>query len=240
MSGEVVGRVAELWRYPVKSMGGEPLGELYVDKHGVVGDRAYAVFDEEMGEIASAKNPKAYGILLGCSAKYVGEPLQSDPPRVAITLPDGYESGDMDDVVHSLSQLLGRRVRLISSGGGEPYHDSTHIHLITTKSLAMLSSILPHTSVDRRRFRPNIVVESGRELEELSWVGGSLRIGGAELYVKKPCKRCVMTTLPQGELPPAKEILEYLRERHDGSFGIYCVVRRPGRIRVGDDVVLMF
>ncbi|MDJ0269706.1 MAG: MOSC N-terminal beta barrel domain-containing protein [Aigarchaeota archaeon] len=178
MSGEVVGRVAELWRYPVKSMSGESLEELYVDKHGVVGDRVYAVFDEEMGGIASAKNPTAYGILLSCSARYVGEPLQSDPPQVAITLPDGYEVETMSGAARRLSQLLGRRARLINSRGGEPYHDSTHIHLITTKSLSMLNTNLPSTGVDRRRFKPNIVVENEQELEELSWVGGNLRIGG--------------------------------------------------------------
>ncbi|MDJ0269705.1 MAG: hypothetical protein NXY59_04010 [Aigarchaeota archaeon] len=49
-----------------------------------------------------------------------------------------------------------------------------------------------------------------------------------------------MTTLPQGELPPVREILEYLREHHGGSFGIYCVVRRPGKIRIGDEVMLIF
>src|SRR5712664_1281771 len=89
-SGERVGTVRALWRYPVKSMLGEELDVLEVSGGGVVGDRAYALRDRETGKVASAKHPRLWPSLLGCRAAFVeatraGERL----PAVRIELADG-------------------------------------------------------------------------------------------------------------------------------------------------------
>jgi uncharacterized protein YcbX len=64
----IVGSVAELWRFPVKSMQGEQLREVEITARGVVGDRAYALIDAETGKVASAKSVKLFPELLACRA----------------------------------------------------------------------------------------------------------------------------------------------------------------------------
>src|SRR5580765_224314 len=73
--GEVVGLISELWRFPVKSMGGERLSEVEVTERGFHGDRAYALIDMETGRVVSAKSVKRFPGLLNCKASFV-EPAQ--------------------------------------------------------------------------------------------------------------------------------------------------------------------
>jgi len=106
--------VAELWRYPVKSMQGEQLDAADVSESGLTGDRAYAVVDEATGKVGSAKHPRLWGTLLQCQARYVREPTPEAPlPPVSITLPggDGTTSDD-PEVDRRLSAVFGRPVRL--------------------------------------------------------------------------------------------------------------------------------
>ena len=83
--GAVVGHVAALWRFPLKSMLGERLERLEVEARGVVGDRGYALWDGALGRVASAKNPRRWGALLPCRARYLAEPRAGvpRPPRPA-------------------------------------------------------------------------------------------------------------------------------------------------------------
>jgi MOSC domain-containing protein len=107
----IVGRVREVWRYPLKSMAGERLEAAGVGTRGLYGDRGWALRDEAAGEIRGAKiNPA----LMLCAARYREEPAaEGAPPHADITFPDGTEtSTDAADVNESLSQLLGRKVTL--------------------------------------------------------------------------------------------------------------------------------
>lgn len=106
--------VRGLYRYPVKSMLGETLEECVVGPAGVVGDRGYALVDESDGKMASAKNPRKWGGLLGFAATYVDEPVADEPlPPVEITFPDGeVVRSDAADCDALLSKALGREVRL--------------------------------------------------------------------------------------------------------------------------------
>ncbi len=106
----VVGRVAQLWRYPVKSMGGERLAHSTLGPRGIVGDRGWALRDEQAGEIRGAKKLAA---LLHCSARYLEEPGNDTIPCAEISLPDGSQlRSDDSDAAVRLSQLLGRQVTL--------------------------------------------------------------------------------------------------------------------------------
>jgi uncharacterized protein len=107
-------RVAELWRYPVKSMQGERVDDADATDAGFTGDRAYAVIDPESGKVGSAKHPRLWGALLQCKARYLATPAPgAPPPAVSITLPDGDETGSEDpDVDDRLSALFGRPVQL--------------------------------------------------------------------------------------------------------------------------------
>ena len=108
-------RVTGIWRYPVKSMLGEPLSECEIGPTGIAGDRAFAVIDADDGTVASAKNPRKWAALLGCRASLV------DGSVAEITLPDGstVRTGDtkVDDAV---SAVCGRAVHVSSTppGGG--------------------------------------------------------------------------------------------------------------------------
>jgi MOSC domain-containing protein len=123
MAGVVV---SQLWRFPVKSMGGNQVDEMRVDGRGAHADRLWAVRDLENDITASARRmPK----LLGCSAAYVTAPGPDagpgNVPEVTITFPDGTACSSSDPAVHGrLSDLVGRDVRLTAL---PPRHDvSTH------------------------------------------------------------------------------------------------------------------
>jgi uncharacterized protein YcbX len=104
------GRVREIWRYPVKSMAGEPLDYSDVAANGLWGDRGWAVRDETTGEIHNAKR---HPVLMQCFAAYRVAPREDVIPHVEITLPDGTKiSSDSSDVSRRLSELMQRHVTL--------------------------------------------------------------------------------------------------------------------------------
>ena len=107
----IVGRVGEVWRYPLKSMAGERLEGSGVGESGLYGDRGWALRDEEAGEIRGAKMSPA---LMLCAARYRAQPAAvGAPPHADITLPDGSATAtDAPDVNERLSELVGRRVTL--------------------------------------------------------------------------------------------------------------------------------
>jgi uncharacterized protein len=105
-----IGTVKELWRYPVKSMGGEQIAEAMVGPVGVPGDRGWALRDETKGEIRGAKKLPA---LLQCAARYTAEPDATTIPSAEITLPDGARlRTDDPEAAVALTALLGRPVTL--------------------------------------------------------------------------------------------------------------------------------
>ncbi len=117
----VVGTVAEIWRYPVKSMHGEQLQSSSISPRGVPGDRGWAVRDESIGEIRGAKKiPK----LMMCSARYIEEPTTDSIPDVEITLPSGKTLLTSDSIANErLSEFLDREVTLWPI---QPASDSDH------------------------------------------------------------------------------------------------------------------
>jgi MOSC domain-containing protein len=284
-----IGRVRELWRYPVKSMGGERLQTASIGPLGVVGDRGWATRDEQAGEIRGAKKLPA---LLQCSARYVEEPSPGRIPVAEIELPDGTRvQSDAPEAAARLSALVGRQVSLwplqpeaarehyrraapdnpdfeaelreiFGRLPDEPlpdlalfpaeifefasplgtYFDAYPLHLMTTATLAEMARRNASARFDVRRFRPNIVVEfegAGEANAEAAWCGAELRIGEVRLPIPVPCPRCVMTTLPQGDLPKDPSVLRSIVRDAGQNLGVYATVGAPGRIAVGDPVELV-
>ncbi len=115
-------RIDALFRYPVKSMLGEQIETTTVGERGLLGDRAYALIDQQTGKVASAKNPRRWGGLFEFRAAFVNEPrAESELPPVRITMPDG-SSVDSDDrdIHRTLSTALGRPVRIETRPPGDP------------------------------------------------------------------------------------------------------------------------
>ena len=106
----VIGRVRELWRYPVKSMGGERLQAAMLTARGIPGDRGWALRDEKSGEVRGAKKMPA---LMGCAAGYLEEPTGSAIPPARVRFPDGASVLTTDPAANDLlSKLLGRTVTI--------------------------------------------------------------------------------------------------------------------------------
>jgi hypothetical protein len=179
--------IAELWRYPVKSMGGERVESLELRTSAVVGDRRWAARNIETGKIVSAKRPRPYGQLLEWSAN-----TRADG-RVVVTPPDGREftagSGELDA---ALSEALGEPVQLVEveEGREETYGskwpeipgtvlsdvevdlpvaaltektsfvDASAVHIIVNQSMTHLASMLDGVKLGVERFRPNIVLDA--------------------------------------------------------------------------------
>lgn len=110
----IVGSVAGLWRFPVKSMRGEQLEQAELSRRGITGDRAYALIDSETGKVVSAKSIKRFPGILNCRAEYVALPgSDSESPPVRITLPNGATiSSDSNNIDHTLSDHFQRSVTL--------------------------------------------------------------------------------------------------------------------------------
>ncbi|WP_420435437.1 MOSC domain-containing protein [Candidatus Poriferisocius sp.] len=179
--------ISELWRYPVKSMGGERVESLELRTSAVVGDRRWAVRNTETGKIASAKRPRPYGHLLSWSAKTL-----ADGGLVAVA-PDGREfavgSGELDA---ALSEALGEPIQVVEveEGREETYAsewpeipgtvlsdveidlpvaaltektsfvDAAAVHIIVNQSMVHLASLLDGVTLGVERFRPNIVLDA--------------------------------------------------------------------------------
>lgn len=121
-----LGTLGALWRYPVKSMLGEPVRQSPVDERGLLGDRGHALLDCETGFIASAKHPRKWSRLLQCRAAYVHEPRVGEAlPPVLITLPDGRTVQSTDRHVDELlSEFLLRQVRLVRVAPSTPMREA--------------------------------------------------------------------------------------------------------------------
>lgn len=125
---KILGTIASLWRFPVKSMAGEKLQELEVYEHGVVGDRAYALLDVATGKVVSAKNSKLFPQLLKCRAEFILPPSRFERnPAVAVALPNGdWVRSDQPGTNEKLSNFLGRQVMLIQTAPEDFTIDQFH------------------------------------------------------------------------------------------------------------------
>jgi uncharacterized protein YcbX len=122
------------------------------------------------------------------------------------------------------------------------FFDCAVVHVLTTATLDRLRELYPEGRFEVRRFRPNVVVETAdgaKDFVENDWIGRTLAIGDAvRLKITDPCPRCVMTTLPQGDLPKDPGILRTAAQHNQVHVGVYASVLRGGRVQRGDAVRL--
>lgn len=245
-AGTLVGRIAEIWRYPVQSMGGEQLTQTALSGDGVPGDREYGIVDPGIGEVVSAsQGRKKWRGLVTLSARLREPPAAGKLPPVEIVTPEGEAlRGDQQDIDQRLGAILGQPVHLAhratenkrSSYGHEP------LHILTTASMAAFKSRHRDGQFAPARFRPNLVIDTGDAAGyvEQAWLERHLQIGDSVRIIgTENCVRCVMTTLPQGDLPFDPAILHTVTAANSTWAGIYAGVRAPGEIKVGDPVTLL-
>jgi uncharacterized protein YcbX len=233
-------RVAELWRYPVKSLQGERLESADVSPDGLEGDRRFAIYDVETGFGLTARRVPE---LLFASARLL------TGGGVEITLPDGSVATGDD----ALSAWLGRPVTLRSAaadvarryedpvdfereatsewapflGAAGAFHDSSRarVSLVSTGTIG---------AWDRRRFRSNVLLDG--EGED-ALVGSHVTLGGAVLDVTMQIGRCVMTTRPQpGGIERDLDVLRTIASERGACLAIGALVTQAGTVRVGDEL----
>jgi len=231
-------RVAELWRYPVKSLQGERLDQAQITAHGIVGDRQWGIVDLHTGFVLTCRREPR---LLEAYARLDGD------GGVEIELPGGQVTARDED----LSEWLGRRVELwrpsvhgrasyetplgldeagewVSWEGPEgSFHDSTRtmVSLVSTTTLR---------DWDPRRFRMNVILDGDGE-DDL--VDSTVRLGDVVLQVKKQVDRCVVVTRPQpGGIERDLEVLRTIRHERSTFLGVGAVVEASGKVGVGDEL----
>jgi uncharacterized protein len=233
--------ITGLFRYPVKSMQGEPLTEAEVGSAGIVGDRQWALVDIDTGLALTARRQPE---LLFASAALEGD-------DVVITLPDGTVTSDSA----VLSAWLGHAVALTRAdavdhgtyeialdfehendpgvewfqweGPTWSFHDSTRTQVSIIGADTM-------SAWDVRRFRPNVVVAGG---DEDTWIGSMVAVGTTMLDIVKPIDRCVVTTRPQpGGIERDLDVLRTVNRDRAGNLGVGAMVTATGTIAIGDEI----
>jgi uncharacterized protein len=209
--------VAELWRYPVKSMGGEPLQECELGELGIPGDRVVHVEDARGRVLTARSRPRLllHRSILGPD----GEPLV-----------DGRPWGD-PAVARAVEEAAGEGARLVRFDGAERF-DVLPLLVATDGAIAVIGE-------DRRRFRPNILIGGVSELDERGWEGRRLQVGDARICTVSLRERCVMTTFDPDTAEQDRDVLRRIRSELGGRLALDTEVVRPGRIRVGDEVRLL-
>ena len=223
-------RVAELWRYPVKSLGGERVTSVAVNERGVAGDRIWALTDTE-GGIASGKTTRRFRALPGLMRHR--SHLDGDEP--VITLADGRSaragSPELDAVVAAISPPGWSLQREASIR----HFDAGAVHVVTTATLATLSAAAGEP-VGVERLRPNILLDTGHDapFPEGEWLGRTLRIGNVELSIVDRTVRCVMVGHGQARLEPRPKLLNTIGRANQASAGVYADVIAPGTVNQAD------
>lgn len=230
-------RVLTLHRYPVKSLQGETVPELLVDKRGAATDRAWALYTAE-GRLGSGKTTRRFQRIPGLLDLRAS--LNDAGPE--IHLPDGRRlERPGEEMDRALSEFLGLPVAC-QPETSVSHFDEGSLHLLSTAALRWLRTRLQNPSdAVAERFRANIVVDlPGEAPLEDAWVGRSLRIGDElEVRVTNRVTRCVMVTQRQGALPEAPDMLHAVRRDVGVCLGVYASVLKPGCVHPGDAVTFI-
>lgn len=237
-----LGRVAQIWRYPVKSMRGEALSQASVGWHGLEGDRRAAFVRAADRSRFPWLTGRELPELLLHEARYV-EPADPRRSGIRVRAPDGAEFAlESDELRGRLAEAAGEPLHLIQIGRGA--FDSMPISIMTAGTAASLSGVLGH-ACDPRRFRANLVLEAEAVPPhgERDWLGATVVIGEGEgalrLRIDRRIERCVMITLDPDTAERAPRLLRAVAEQAQTCVGVYATAERPGEVRPGDPVALV-
>ncbi|PYI93348.1 MAG: MOSC domain-containing protein [Verrucomicrobia bacterium] len=260
----IIGRVESLWRYPVKSMRGEEMEEMFAGYPGVYGDRLFA--------FESSANPKGFPFFTGRDQRQmiryrarfrnpekaarpvnVGEaeklspnlnPISADVSELMVDVetPDG-KTFAIDDpaLIDDLRSNIEGNHKLTLLRSDKAITDCRPLSIFAVQTAKRLGEETG-VAVDKRRFRANIYVDlpSSNGFAEDKFVGRSLRIGSrVTVAVLQRDARCMMITLDPDTAEKTPAILKAVAQAHEGMAGVYGAVLVEGMIRKGDSVELL-
>ncbi|MCL6705911.1 MOSC N-terminal beta barrel domain-containing protein [Pseudomonas sp. R2.Fl] len=236
-----IGRVTEVWRYPVSSVGGESLATIAVTPTGIPGDRSFALFDPATGQAAAPEQEPRWRPALFLNAVSGEDGL----PRLGF--PDGAEL-PVDDrsLKDRLAEHFGFPVALGACGASgaanlpaaSNRYEVSPLHIVTTASLVRLADLGGLAEADRRRFRPSVLIETeeGEGFLENDWIGGRIVIGDLGVTITEATKRCGLTLAAQPGIAENPVVLQTLTRHNGRNLGVYGTVAQAGAISVGDTV----
>jgi uncharacterized protein YcbX len=234
------GRVAEIHRFPVKSVGGERVAAAEVGGGGLVGDRLWAV-ETRGGHLASGKNSRRLRRRDGVF-DLVAETVEDDAgvDHVVVTFPTGNRVQLGTPLADRLlSTHLDEECRFSREGTvSDPsaHMDAAPVSVVGTATLRAYADLVGDLEpVDPRHLRANVVVETDEPWVEERWLGRHLLVGGVDLAVTERIARCRMVDVGQVGVPPHGRLLAALADR-DLCVAVYARVDRGGVIRPDDDV----
>jgi len=210
-------KVAELWRYPVKTMAGERLRRAVLGPLGIEGDRVVHVEDATGRVITSRSHPR----FLGHKGSLDGK---------GAVLVDG-RPWDVPEVAAEIAGIAGPGAKLVRYEGAERF-DVLPLLVATDGAIEAFGH-------DSRRLRPNIVIGGVEGMRERGWPGSCLRVGEALIGVKTLRSRCIMTSYDPDTLVQDKRITLSIYERFEGKLALDCFVLEGGVIAAGDPVELL-
>jgi uncharacterized protein len=207
----------EIWRYPVKSLAGEQLRETSLTDIGVEGDRRIAIVSPN-GRVVTARR---YPGLLA---------LKSSLGKEGTPLVQGRPWHDPQSLA-SVREATGLAAEFLEVKGQESF-DVLPLSVATDGAIDYLG-------VDRRRFRPNLLIGAVQGLAERAWEGLALRIGQAVIRMAQLRSRCVMTTWDPDTQAQDSDVLRHIVKELDGTLSLDSFVEQEGTVRVGDQVELI-
>jgi uncharacterized protein YcbX len=232
--GVLVGRVVAILRYPVKSMAAEPVEEVDVSWHGLSGDRRWAFVRPDLPSNGFPWLTLRQRNDLNDYHPRWTDPACPDTSAVTVRTPAGAE---LEVTAPALAAELAAGARVMKLDRGT--FDTLPLSLVTTQTVDGLGALLG-AELNVRRFRPNLVVEAfgAAAYPEDGWVGRTLTVGTAWMRVDARDKRCVVINVDPvtGARDPA--VLRAVAGHRDTCLGVYGSTLRPGRVAVGDPVLL--
>lgn len=205
--------VAELWRYPVKSLRGEPITETDITELGIPHDREIVVLRQNVRRVATART------------KYKMLALQGSIDVAGATTVNGHP-WDSPEANALVTEACGEPVQLLQFTGPQRF-DVLPLLVATDGAIAYMN-------VDRRRFRPNIILGGVDGLTEREWEGKDIRIGDVVIHAAQLRGRCVMTTYDPDTQQQDVQVLHRIVKELDGTFALDCSIVTPGHIKLGD------
>jgi uncharacterized protein YcbX len=234
-----VGEIEALFRYPVKSLGGERLDVADMGWHGLAGDRrlAFRRADDRGGFpwLTASKLPE----LILFTPQRRGAAGDGDLPTHVRT-PEGEEFGVFgQELADEVGRRHGAPVEMMHLNRG--IFDEASISLITSSTVGEIASLVAQRP-DVRRFRPNILIASARSVpfEEDEWVGGVLSFGedggAAAIGITNRDERCAMVNFDPDSGRTSAEVLKAIVRVRNNRAGVYGTVTRCGRLAVGQPI----